>query len=129
MDMQFKDEDLAFQQEVRTFVKEQLPDHVGEKVRRGLKLAKEDVVDWQKRLNERGWFAPHWPQELGGTNWSPTQQYLFQQEMVDGNCPGVSPFGVRMRPGVRSGSNLTPFAWALTCGRSTRSSSICRAGR
>jgi len=96
MDMQFKDEDLAFQQEVRSFVKDNLPDHVGEKVRRGLKLAKEDVVDWQQRLNDRGWFTPHWPEELGGTNWSPTQQYLFQQEMVDGNCPGVSPFGVRM---------------------------------
>lgn len=96
MDMQFSDADLAFQQEVRDYVRDQLPEHIREKVRRGLKLDKDDVVFWQRKLDEKGWFTPHWPEELGGSNWSATQYYLFQQEMVDGYAPGVSPFGVRM---------------------------------
>ena len=96
MDMSFKDEDLAFQQEVRGFIKANLPDHIAEKVRRGLRLDKEDTVFWQKKLNEKGWFAPHWPRELGGSNWSAVQHFMFQNESVEGYCPGVIPFGVRM---------------------------------
>ena len=96
MDIDFSKDDLAFQQEVRQFVADELPEHISEKVRRGLKLDKEDVVFWQQKLNERGWFAPHWPEDLGGTEWSATQQFMFQQEMVDGYAPGTSPFGVRM---------------------------------
>ena len=96
MDMQFRDEDLAFQTEVRQFIAENLPTDLREKVQRGLHLDKEDFVFWQKKLNERGWFAPHWPVELGGVEWRPTQHYLFQNEQVEGHCPPVIPFGVRM---------------------------------
>jgi len=96
MDMKFSDADLAFRDEVRGFVADNLPDHIREKVRRGLKLDKDDVVFWQRKLNDQGWFVPHWPVELGGCEWTSTQYYLFQQEMVEGFCPGVSPFGARM---------------------------------
>ncbi len=96
MDMQFRGEDLAFQIEVRQFIAENLPTDLREKVQRGLHLDKEDFVFWQKKLNERGWFAPHWPVGLGGVEWRPTQHYLFQNEQVEGYCPPVIPFGVRM---------------------------------
>jgi alkylation response protein AidB-like acyl-CoA dehydrogenase len=96
MDMQFGAEDLAFQGEVRQFIQENLPLDLAEKVRRGLHLGKEDFVFWQKKLNQQGWFAPHWPVELGGVEWTPTQHFLFQNEQVEGGCPPVIPFGVRM---------------------------------
>jgi alkylation response protein AidB-like acyl-CoA dehydrogenase len=96
MDIEFSKQDLEFQKEVRKFVASELPEHISEKVRRGLKLDKDDVVFWQRKLNERGWFTPHWPESLGGADWNSTQQFIFQQEMVDGYAPGTSPFGVRM---------------------------------
>ncbi len=96
MDMQFREEDLVFRDEVRQFINDNLPVELREKVQRGLHLGKDDFVFWQKKLNERGWFAPHWPVELGGVAWNSTQHYLFQNEQVEGNCPSVIPFGVRM---------------------------------
>ncbi len=96
MDMHFRPEDLAFQAEVRRFIQANLTGELADKVRRGLHLDKEDFVFWQKKLNGQGWFAPHWPVALGGVDWSPTQHYLFQNEQVEGNCPPVIPFGVRM---------------------------------
>ena len=96
MDMQFRVEELAFRDEIRKFIRDNLPDDLAEKVRRGLHLAKDDYVYWQKKLNEQGWFAPHWPKELGGTEWSAAQHYIFQNEQVAGDCPSVIPFGVRM---------------------------------
>ncbi len=96
MDMHFRPEDLAFRAEVRQFIQANLPGDLADKVRRGLHLDKEDFVFWQKKLNGQGWFAPHWPVELGGVDWTPTQHYMFQNEQVEGYCPPVIPFGVRM---------------------------------
>ena len=96
MDIQFRDGDLAFQAEVRQFIGENLPADLRDKVQHGLHLDKEDYVFWQRKLNERGWFAPHWPVELGGVEWRPTQHYIFQNELVEGYSPPVMPFGVRM---------------------------------
>jgi alkylation response protein AidB-like acyl-CoA dehydrogenase len=96
MDMHFREADLAFRDEVRRFIDGNLPVDLKEKVQRRLHLGKDDFVFWQKKLNERSWFAPHWPVELGGVEWNSTQHYLFQNEQVDGGCPSVIPFGVRM---------------------------------
>ncbi len=96
MDLNFHQDDLAFRDEVRQFIQDNLPRDLSEKVRRGLHLEKEDYIFWQQKLNDRGWFAPHWPVELGGVEWSSTQHYLFQNEQVENNCPSVMPFGVRM---------------------------------
>ncbi|HZD25955.1 MAG TPA: acyl-CoA dehydrogenase family protein [Alphaproteobacteria bacterium] len=96
MDLTFSDADRAFQQEVRAFIRDNLPKHIREKVKGGLKLEKDDIVLWQRKLNERGWFCPHWPEKWGGTSWTPGQYYLFAQESTEGYCPPVIPFGVRM---------------------------------
>ncbi|MDA1100530.1 MAG: acyl-CoA dehydrogenase family protein [Proteobacteria bacterium] len=96
MDMQFHEEDLAFQADVRRFIQTNLPGDLADKVRRGLHLEKEDFIFWQRKLNDQDWFAPHWPVELGGVAWTATQHYLFQNEQAEGNCPPVIPFGVRM---------------------------------
>ena len=64
MDMQFRAEELAFRDEVRKFIRDNLPDDLAEKVRRGLHLGKDDYVYWQKKLNEQGGFAPHLAQRI-----------------------------------------------------------------
>ena len=43
MDLQFSTEHTAFQDEVRTFIKDNLPRDLQDKRQRGLRLEKEDV--------------------------------------------------------------------------------------
>ena len=96
MDLQLTDDDLAFQREVRGFIEENLPADIRDKVANGRKLEKDDFVRWQNILNERGWMAPHWPVEHGGTGWTPLQRYIFEEELARAHSPRVMPFGVKM---------------------------------
>jgi alkylation response protein AidB-like acyl-CoA dehydrogenase len=47
-------------------------------------------------LNDRGWIAPNWPQQYGGTGWSPVQQHIFDEECADAGAPLLSVFSLRM---------------------------------
>ncbi|HVZ32723.1 MAG TPA: acyl-CoA dehydrogenase family protein, partial [Polyangiaceae bacterium] len=96
MDLEFTKEELAFREEVRAFVKEKLPADIREKVDHGVPLAKNDAVRWQKILYEKGWAAPNWPVEYGGTGWTPTQIYIFDDELGAAGAPPVVPFGLKM---------------------------------
>ena len=62
----------------------------------GRGLVKEDMIDWQRILNAKGWAVPHWPKEWGGTGWSPVKIYLFRDEMQQAPAPEPLPFGVNM---------------------------------
>lgn len=44
----------------------------------------------------KGWVAPGWPKEYGGTGWTATQKYIFQEELGAANTPGIIPFGLAM---------------------------------
>jgi alkylation response protein AidB-like acyl-CoA dehydrogenase len=98
MDLTFGKEELAFQQEVRTWLKENLtPEIVGEsKVARNAYMPKERLVDWQKRLAKKGWLCTGWPKEFGGPGFTTTQKYIFEMEMARAGAPGTSPFGPKM---------------------------------
>ena len=60
-------EQEAFKAEVEDFLRENLPKVVADKVRFGASVSKQELSDWTKVLNARGWAAPHWPLEHGGT--------------------------------------------------------------
>src|ERR1700722_14819397 len=98
MDLTFGKEELAFQQEVRGWLKENLtPEIVGEmKVGRNAYMPKERLIDWQKRLAKKGWLCTGWPKEFGGPGFSTTQKYIFEMEMAKAGAPGTSPFGPKM---------------------------------
>ena len=98
MDLTFGKEELAFQQEVRGWLKENLtPEIVGEmKVGRNAYMPKERLVDWQKRLAKKGWLCTGWPKEFGGPGFTTTQKYIFEMEMAKAGAPGTSPFGPKM---------------------------------
>lgn len=86
----------TFRQEVRDFVRARLDPATREKVRLGLELSKDEMQAWQQTLSGRGWLAPHWPQEWGGTGWSPSQRAVFQEEMVANHAPEVGGISVEM---------------------------------
>ncbi|MEH6476226.1 MAG: acyl-CoA dehydrogenase family protein, partial [Sneathiella sp.] len=85
-----------FRQEVRAFLKENLPDNVLDRSDRGLHPKKDDIVSWQKVLHKQGWIAPNWLVEYGGTGWSLTQKYIFNEEYFQSGAPQVTPFGIGM---------------------------------
>ncbi len=86
----------AFREEVRAFIRAELPADIKDKVQKGLHLGKDDFVRWQKILHKRGWVAPGWPKEYGGTGWSPMQRYIFDDEIGKSGAPRVIPFGLVM---------------------------------
>jgi hypothetical protein len=95
MDIQFAPQDLAFRDEVRAFIAENYP-----KTLRGIVayegLTKEDFLLWHRILAQKGWIAPAWPKKFGGTGWSVTQRYIWQEECARAETIPLLPFGLMM---------------------------------
>ena len=109
MDLAFSPEDLAFRDEVRTFIRTKLPADIRDKVKAGDHLVKDDYYRWHRILFERGWSAPNWPKEHGGPGWSAVQRHIFYEEFAYGWAPRLL--------------CLTRFIWLLdrwTSGRDGR---------
>ena len=96
MDIHFTPDELAFREEVRSFLREKLPASLAAKVKLGKRQSKADICGWMSTLNERGWYANGWPVELGGTGWSVIQKHIFDEECAQFGAPRVLPFGVVM---------------------------------
>jgi alkylation response protein AidB-like acyl-CoA dehydrogenase len=96
MDLNYTDEELAFRDEVRAFVRDKLPPQIARKVIEHKRLVKDDWVTWQKALHAQGWIAPGWPKEFGGTGWNPVQRHIFEEECAAAGAPRVIAFGVDM---------------------------------
>ena len=96
MDINFSDSDNQFRQEVKDYLENKYPKHVKEKQNNGEQLTKQDMIDYHKSLYEQGWAGYNWPVEYGGTGWSPTQIYIFQEELGYANTPTILPFGLNM---------------------------------
>ena len=96
MNLSFSEEDLKFQDEVRSFIAENYPADIKNDMDNGIPVSKEDIHTWQRILSKKGWFAVNWPEEYGGTGWSITQKHIFQNELADAYTPTLVPFGVSM---------------------------------
>ncbi len=96
MDLGFSPEDLAFQAEVRAFLKTELSTKLADKVRHNKHLTKEDLTGWHATLNKRGWLAQDWPKTYGGAEWTPVQQQIFADEAAAAHAPRIIPFGLKM---------------------------------
>jgi hypothetical protein len=97
MDLSFSPEEESFRAEVRAFIAEakpKLPKALG--VPETATRRKEDYLVWHKLLYKKGWIAPHWPKKYGGTGWSVTQRYIFNEECAAAEMPVVVPFGLNM---------------------------------
>ncbi len=96
MDIHYSPEQLAFRDEVREFLKQELPADIAQKVKLVKELSKQDHERWQKILSKRGWYAPGWPVEHGGTTWGPIEKHIFDEESAAYGAPRLVPFGVNM---------------------------------
>ena len=96
MDLDFSAEDTAFRREVHTFIAENYPAALRAKQQNEEALTKEDYFSWHRVLAKKGWSAPAWPKEWGGTEWTPTQKYIWSDELAKAEALPVLPFGVTM---------------------------------
>jgi alkylation response protein AidB-like acyl-CoA dehydrogenase len=96
MDLAFSPEERAFRDEVRAFIAERLPADIRRKVQAGDPLVKDDYARWHRILSERGWVAPNWPKQYGGTGWTPVQKHIWEEEVSRGWAPRLLPFGLSM---------------------------------
>jgi len=98
MDMTFSAEDLAFREEVRDFLAENLSDRLKDGARRtpGVFVEPDIGMEWHRILAAKGWVAPHWPKEDGGTGWTPTQKFIFEKECALAGAPALAILGLRL---------------------------------
>lgn len=89
-------EQAAFKEEVETFLASALPQELAEKVKRGAGVSRSELGDWTKVLNQKGWAAPNWPREHGGTGWNLVQRHIFDVACRQAHAPVLSGFGFNM---------------------------------
>lgn len=96
MDLNYSAEELRFRDEVRVFVRHNLPQDIARKVLDHRRLHKEDIIRWQDILAEKGWLVGPWPVEYGGCGWTSVQAHLFDEETAVLGAPRLIPFGLAM---------------------------------
>ena len=96
MNIEFSAEEIAFQLLVRKTLAEKIPKDITAKARLAQTLTKEDMVRSQQMLHQLGWATVNWPEQYGGPGWTPTQRYIFENEMANAFVPRVVPFGINM---------------------------------
>jgi alkylation response protein AidB-like acyl-CoA dehydrogenase len=96
MDLTYSPEETAFRDEVRAWIRDNVDPAARDKVLNYRELSKEDLLGWHRTLAKKGWVAPHWPKEWGGTDWTVVQRYIFEEECGAAGTPLIVPFGVRM---------------------------------
>jgi alkylation response protein AidB-like acyl-CoA dehydrogenase len=81
MHFRFTPEEQAFRQELRGWLRENVPpDWEGV-------FLEEEEKEWKqgrafvKKLSQKGWVAPAWPKEYGGMEASPALQLVYNEEM------------------------------------------------
>jgi alkylation response protein AidB-like acyl-CoA dehydrogenase len=96
MDLNYSAEELSFRDEVRAWLGANLPAELREKVESYAHLSKDELLSWHRILAAKGWVAPAWPREWGGTGWNVVQRYLFEEELGYAGSPPLIPFGLSM---------------------------------
>jgi alkylation response protein AidB-like acyl-CoA dehydrogenase len=96
MDLNYSPEEAAFRDEARAWLRANLPQDLREKVENYAHLSKEDLMRWHRILAQKGWVAPAWPKEWGGTGWNVVQRFIFEEELGFAGAPPIIPFGVTM---------------------------------
>jgi alkylation response protein AidB-like acyl-CoA dehydrogenase len=146
MDLNFTPEELAFRQNIRQWVAENLPADISAKVHASLRLTREDHQRWARILGRQGWLGWGWPPAFGGPGWNAVQKHLFEEELALAGAPRVMPFGpvmvapvimafgspeqqARFLPGIASGEVWWSQGYSEPGAGSDLASLKCRAER
>jgi alkylation response protein AidB-like acyl-CoA dehydrogenase len=93
MDLAFTPEEQKFREDVRAWVRENLPKEISNKVHNSLHLTREDMQQWARILGKKGWLGYGWAQQFGGPGWNAIQKHLFEEECALAGAPRIVPFG------------------------------------
>ncbi len=96
MDLNYSTAELAFRDDVSAWLKQNLPDDLRDKVAHYRHLSRDDLLRWHRILAAKGWIAPSWPVEWGGTDWNVVQRYIFEEACGYAGTPPLVPFGLTM---------------------------------
>lgn len=81
---------------VRSFIAQRLPVEIRERLKAGHPPRKQDVVAWQRILNERGMAAPHWPAQYGGAELGQAERLILMDELYRAPAPLPQVFNITM---------------------------------
>ena len=96
MKYQFTDEQMEFKRNIDSFLRSALPSELANKVKTGPGVDKQELTNWTRILNKKGWAAPNWPIEHGGTGWNLIQRHIFDSCCRSMHAPALSGFGFNM---------------------------------
>ena len=91
MDFTWSEGDAAFRSELRTFVEDELPQRWLELIP-GEEPASDFILDFCRKLGQKGWLTPHWPQQYGGTDGSAWQFIILGEELWSAGEPRGSQY-------------------------------------
>ncbi len=102
MDFNYSPEQEAYRMEVRKWLEDNRPRHLGMRGDDDGEFAGDDsnwqrLKEWHKKLYHAGWAGLTWPKEYGGRGATFVEQVIFQQELGRLNLPmGCNVLGVIM---------------------------------
>jgi len=96
MDLNYTPEDLAFRDEVRSWLRDNVPAELRAKVDGYQAFTRDELMRWQRILADKGWAGIAWPQEWGGPGWSATQRHIFEEECGTAGTPPLVSFALAM---------------------------------
>ncbi|HEY2111578.1 MAG TPA: acyl-CoA dehydrogenase family protein [Dongiaceae bacterium] len=89
-------DDRAFRREVRAFFAANLSEEMRRAMLTCLPVSRDLSDQWHGILLAKGWAAPNWPKEHGGTGWTLKQMYIFDQERAAAWAPLPVIFNIDM---------------------------------
>ena len=98
MNTGFNEEHQTFREQVREFLNSALTDDLLEAQRTcpGIFLDYEHNIRWHRILHDKGWIAPSWPAQYGGTGWDLIRRYIWATESTLAGAPSLAPMGLGM---------------------------------
>lgn len=136
----------TFRREVRDFLESAATDEIREAGRKTTSVFApfKQAMAWQKILYNKGWVAPAWPVEYGGTGWNIHQRYIFVEECNRMELPPILPQNIQMvgpavigfgseeqkakyLPGILSGDDFWCQGYSEPGAGSDLASLMCRA--
>ena len=98
MDIRLLPEHETFRADVRRFLDSALDDDLRDGARfcPGVFQDYATNMRWHRILYAKGWIAPSWPKQYGGTGWDLLQRHIWTTEASLAGAPGVAPMGLGM---------------------------------
>jgi len=98
MDLNLSAAEQAFRDQIRSFLRAELPPAIAraQRLTPAVFAEYEIAQAWHRILHRRGWSAPDWPKEYGGPGWNLVERYLWTIESGRAGAPATSPIGLSL---------------------------------